>query len=105
MRQHFHRPAFRNLMEAGRGPVGLAMHIQRLENRGRALRRQLAGIIGQLAQIVHLLPAQQQVRIHPAFDVLDSAHAHQAAADFDDIQAVPVLDFGDAGRFRRQVLA
>ncbi len=47
---------------------------------------------------------KQQIRVHPAFDAFDRAHPHQAAADFDDIQPVAMLNFGNAWRFRRQIL-
>ena len=80
------------------------MHVERFEHRGRALRRQRAGVVCQLAQIVHLLCAQEQIRVHPTFDAVDRPHPHQAAADVDDIQAVAMFYFGNAGRFRRQIL-
>ena len=91
-------------MEARRPPARLAVHIQSLEHRGRPLRRQLARVVGQLAQLVHLLRGQQQIGIRPAFHPLGRTHAHQPPPDFKNIQTVAMLHFRHARRFRRQLL-
>ena len=64
----------------------------------------LSNLSNQSGRNEHLLSAQELIRIHPAFDAVNRANAHQAAADFEDIQPVTMFYFRDSRGFRSKIL-
>jgi hypothetical protein len=86
---------------AGRG----AVHVKHFEGRGLSLGGEFGGVVGQVAEIVHLLVGEQEIGIGPAFDPLHCADFNKTAAEFQDIEFIAMFDGGDGGGFRGEVFS
>ena len=83
MPDHLDRAFFGDLKETRRCAERLGVHVQRFVYRGGALRGELGGAFGQAAEIAHLLLAEQEVKIGPAFGALRRANLDETPARFE----------------------
>ena len=84
---------------------GGAVHIQYVEGRGFSLGGEFRGIVGEMAEIVHLLVGEEEIGVGPAFDSLSGADLDKAAAQFEDVEFIAMLDGSDRGGFRGEVFS
>jgi hypothetical protein len=96
---------FGDLEEAGGLARGGAVHIEDVEGSGLSLRGEFGGVVGEVAQIVHLLVREEKIGVGPALDSLRGADLDETAAEFDDVEFIAMLDGGDGGGFRGEVFA
>ncbi len=95
MADHVDWFVYGDLKKAGRLARGGAVHIQHVEWSGFSLGGELGGIVGEMAEVVHLLVGEEEVGVGPAFDSLRGADLDKASAQFDDVEFIAVLDGGD----------
>ena len=96
---------FGDLEKAGGLARGGAVHIKDVEGRGFSLGGEFGGIVGEAAQIVHLLVREEKIGVGPAFDSLRGADPDETAAEFDDVEFIAMLYCCDGGGFRGEVFS
>src|SRR5580698_10104092 len=105
MADHLHGSRFRDLKKTRRLAAGVGMNVERVECRGRALRREFRRTVRQAAQVVHLLRGQKKRGIGPAFDALLGAHFSKAAAELQNVEFFAVVNLADVGGFRGELFS
>ena len=94
-----------DLIEAGRLTARLGVHVEGVDDGGRALRGKFGDALGETPQIVHLRLGEQKIGVGPPFDALGGAHLDEAAARFEDFELIAMLDGGDVGRFGGEIFS
>jgi len=105
MTDYVHRHSFRNLEKARRLAEGFRVDIERLVDGGRALRRKLLCAVREMAQIVHLLLAEEKIQIRPTIDSGRCPYLNEAASGLQNVEAIAMFYGGDHGSSRTEVLA
>ena len=101
---HIHLCRFRDLPKAGRSSIRFGVHVQRLEDRGRALRRILRRAFRHAAKSRHLFGREQLPIVRPTLGSLGGTDLDEAAFVFQNLELFAVFHCRGDRRLGRQFL-